>query len=484
MTGRAETALIQPDLDIFDPSPGMDKVRKLLVEQTGTTKQLRWLALTVRADNIRQRVKEGAFGSGVISFSVGLAVADWDGIGDKTEDLGAIRCHRHILLVHSPKELPVPAPTLRGIDWLIWSAPAGNAEGIEAAREICRSREVAFLHVDPATAPGIQECAEGPQSGVGNLEGESFCPEHPFGACIRLRRPTLPDLKPPVSFMLDLPSARQRGAGEPCQMPSEGLAAGPVSAVATEMDVLPADNAASLDYGVPGGVPPACDGQSKPVAADECGGDDAVPAETNGAIVATGPLLLPFVIDAGHDEELEEFHRLDEIVAIGLKAGLDAGVALMDIRDRKLWKAAGYQNWNQYCEEVRGLTRQYANEQIKAAATRAMILQVEGIPSTSDTCVPQNVAQIRELYRIKDPEKQARACLLAAERTPGRLTAKSLRDVVAEILAAEDSPPKARKPDRKIQLAQMFQQLRAGIAASLPSDELHGMIDEIEKFIR
>lgn len=184
------------------------------------------------------------------------------------------------------------------------------------------------------------------------------------------------------------------------------------------------------------------------------------------------------------EDEIALFRHLDSIVVKGLKGGLDAGMAMMTIRDRKLWKAAGYANWNQYCEEVKGLTRQYANRLIKSARTLNNLKQVETIVSTSLKCLPQNEAQVKELYPLKDPEKQAKAWLLAAERSQGRPTAKSLSMVVAELMAKEDVPAKVIKPNRKTQLALKFEQLRAVASAVPQPDELLGLIEEIQKLAK
>ena len=141
---------------------------------------------------------------------------------------------------------------------------------------------------------------------------------------------------------------------------------------------------------------------------------------------------------SGHD--LIEFQRLDAIVRRGWDMFVDWGVALKEIRDRELWKAGGHASWNAYCQDVAGMSRSYANRQIRSAGVTKAIAEVVPI-GTTQRVLPRAESQVRPLLRIKDdnliPELWDRAVTREGGKQP---TAETVKQIVAEALEEQDKP--------------------------------------------
>lgn len=183
---------------------------------------------------------------------------------------------------------------------------------------------------------------------------------------------------------------------------------------------------------------------------------------------------------ASRDPDLAEFTRLDNIVIAGAEAFFEAGVALLQIREKSLWRAGGHASWNAYCEEARGFTKQHVNRLIKAVSVMAAIQAVEPIGSTS-VARPQSEAQVRELTRLRDPASQVAAWTRAVDDANGQQpTAAKLRDVVADMMAEVDSVP-SKRPKRRTEMDVALAELRAEIEGNLDRDRLLGLLDVIEK---
>jgi protein gp37 len=136
------------------------------------------------------------------------------------------------------------------------------------------------------------------------------------------------------------------------------------------------------------------------------------------------------VLDAPLSQvEQQDFHRLNEIVSTGMRAGVDAATALFEIRERRLYRA-GFATFEEYCQNVHSLTRQYANRLIIAGRVRA---EMETIVSKNGLPLPVLEGHLRALARVKDPHKRVEiysgllgeakrtGCLLTAERIEARV---------------------------------------------------------------
>jgi protein gp37 len=109
--------------------------------------------------------------------------------------------------------------------------------------------------------------------------------------------------------------------------------------------------------------------------------------------------------------EREDFKRLEKVVERAVKTFVEAAAALYEIRDRKLYRGK-FKRFEDYCQSVHKISRQYANKLIKAGKIR---IEMETIVSKMGLPEPENEAQLRELGRISDPEQRAAVYIEAIE---------------------------------------------------------------------
>lgn len=123
----------------------------------------------------------------------------------------------------------------------------------------------------------------------------------------------------------------------------------------------------------------------------------------------------------------------EQTIERGLKTFYEVGVALLAIRDQRLYRA-DYGTFEDYCRVRWGIARNYANKVIAAAE----VVQNLG---TDVPILPVNEAQVRPLTSLKSGEDQRRAwgiaVELAADHTPdGKVTA-----MFADVAAAHVREP-------------------------------------------
>ncbi len=157
-------------------------------------------------------------------------------------------------------------------------------------------------------------------------------------------------------------------------------------------------------------------------------------------------------------EDQERFKELDKTVKAGTKGVLDAAVALAEIREKKLYKDE-YKSFGEYCETIHDFSRQYAYALMKAGKTFVeMSTQVDKFPGIE---LPKQEAYLRELGRVKDPEKRMEILAEVVEETGGEYTVEVLKEHV-EPVVGEQRKAKSHKqsPKRKLQnLKEDFDQL-------------------------
>ena len=437
MEGRVEVAMISPDSDFFGTDPKMVKPRKLAWQLMSQIPHVRCLLLTTQPENIRGSLPADWRGKGYANVGIGVVADHADGLEEKLATLRSVSARWRMLLLHSMQEPVDLNGKLGGIDWVVFVGTAADHGG-GAVRDACREAGIAFLWLDA-------DCASSFHNMLANSGQDT--PEHPFGAHVQLRRPTLRGIESPTQLVLALSSVDSPPPAIQVPVASPVLAE-PATTLFDATTVLPdviADAA----------------GDAIPIATVETEQDEVVvsiqgspmgEAELLDVVVVVDDDVITVIVEPELDPSqpplrcgvipfdtcdagLAEFIRLDEIVQTGVKASLLAGAALRQIRDGKLWAVGGFANWNAYCEDARNLSKQYVNRLIKAASVMECIHQVETIVSTLTAIAPQNEGQVKELYPLKDPEKQAAAWRCAVERTNGQPTAKALKDIVAELMA-------------------------------------------------
>lgn len=160
-------------------------------------------------------------------------------------------------------------------------------------------------------------------------------------------------------------------------------------------------------------------------------------------------------------EEANDFRRLDKKVREGLEAYVEAGVAMAEIHERKLWKAGGHESWQDYCQEVAGMTRVHAHRLMRAARISTMLAETLPNGNTGVPVLPQSESQVRHLTKLKDESQQVEAWRKASEKAGGTPTEREVKEAVVEIL----EPEKPEKPveDRATRHRRLLGSLRKAV---------------------
>lgn len=129
--------------------------------------------------------------------------------------------------------------------------------------------------------------------------------------------------------------------------------------------------------------------------------------------------------------------ELESVIERGMKTFVEVGAALLEIRTERLYRAAGFDDFDTYCRERWGWTRQRGHQLIEAATVSRIL----------DT-PPKNAGTAAELAKIADqPELVRRVWDEVQQKHGDKVTAAVVRDAVV------------REVDR-------FQQRRAGAAGA------------------
>ena len=129
---------------------------------------------------------------------------------------------------------------------------------------------------------------------------------------------------------------------------------------------------------------------------------------------------------------LAELGRLERLVDAGLSTFVEVGEALLEIRDRRLYRAT-HKSFGIYCQERWGLGRAHAHRLIASSQVVRVLSPVGD--------VPENERQARELTPLlSDPERLRDAWVLA-RREPntagGSVDHRTVKRAVAEVTGSD-----------------------------------------------
>ena len=127
--------------------------------------------------------------------------------------------------------------------------------------------------------------------------------------------------------------------------------------------------------------------------------------------------------------EQREFARAERTIARGLRSFLAVGMALKEIRDKRLYRQR-YDTFEEYCIRRWDFSRIRAYQICAASEVAASLSTIVNIP------LPDNEAQTRPLTRLKDPAQwrrawQAAVKVAAAEKRP--VTARDTEEAVRRL---------------------------------------------------
>lgn len=127
---------------------------------------------------------------------------------------------------------------------------------------------------------------------------------------------------------------------------------------------------------------------------------------------------------------------LERVIERGLTTFVEVGQALLAIRDGRLYLDS-YSDFDTYCRERWGWSRQYADKQIRAADVSRMLLDT-GVPSSQ---LPTSEKQARALSPLRDDPDALRGAWQEAHERYDKPTAEDVREVVTEWREPATEPP-------------------------------------------
>jgi protein gp37 len=176
------------------------------------------------------------------------------------------------------------------------------------------------------------------------------------------------------------------------------------------------------------------------------------------------------------DEEKVEFKRHHKIVVKGVKGFWEIGRALAAIKNGKLWKAGGFNSWNDYCRSVAGMSRGHAHRLLDAAE----FLEVLKTSPRGDV-LPQMEAQVRPILRLP-PEQQVEAWFTSVEEADNQQpTVPQVRKVVFEIEHPEGSGEKTQSRAQK--RIDLVGRLKEAIGKRKSWEQVEKLLGELEELL-
>lgn len=142
--------------------------------------------------------------------------------------------------------------------------------------------------------------------------------------------------------------------------------------------------------------------------------------------------------------EASRLGELESIIRENLKAWYAVGLAMIEIREKRLYRNEEGRTWEGYCFEMFDISPRHADRQIKAAQVvdnlRPIGLKNDG--SVDWELLPANEAQARELS-ILPPEEQKQVWTALVEQVKAeeqpKITAKAVKNAVSTLKKKEIS---------------------------------------------
>jgi len=471
-----------PAPDFFGRSPCLDQCRGTLWDAFRNPATGTWLLVTGTPENITALLPadwNDKFGHVWLGLSVGNA-------GDlaKVRILKSVPADKRVLWVKPSGMTPAIFGCLDGIDLVVLddedggipaAASAGMAKAIEQA---CRVSEIPFARSpntnsraipvpavtvrdgknakhSAATPAKTADVARAVVTQAGNsetveAEDQSEIPAQPEAQV------EIPATAPPAGVTLRdmpldgplFPAIAHTGDEPETAEAGDGQAVEPHTEPAVEVEVLPQEQVEASAV-------------SRPAPARRkttVGGGKALTASSGKALKISKALgKSPETAELGaplSDADRDDFRRLDAVVREAAAKASEAGLALREIHDRKLWRAGGCASWNAYCENVKGMTRRNANMLVAAAAALESMREVGNRFPTSTGLEPAYPTQMIELSRVKDPvirhEAWNTAVTLAGGEQPAVAVVKKVVRGVLERQGERNEP--ASSPPAKTRL--------------------------------
>ncbi len=140
--------------------------------------------------------------------------------------------------------------------------------------------------------------------------------------------------------------------------------------------------------------------------------------------------------------ETNRLGELEGIIRENLKAWYAVGMAMIEIRENKLYRNDDGRTWEAYCAEVLDMSKNYADRNIAAAKVIENLVPIgtKNDGSVDWELLPANEAQARELARLAPEEqKEVWGGLIEKAKTEEKpkITAKAVKNAVSTLKKKE-----------------------------------------------
>lgn len=188
----------------------------------------------------------------------------------------------------------------------------------------------------------------------------------------------------------------------------------------------------------------------------------ANPDKANGSDFVPEPLT---------QTEKTELTRCEAVISDACEKVLEAGRALLTIRDEKLYKSE-FENFEDYCRVRWSYSKTHANRLIGAAGV-ANVLAPIGV-------TVENESQVRPLTGLK-PGKVTKAWQKATKLAgTGKVTAALVRRAVNEL---EGKPGKKKGPSKKTEAGEMLDAIEDAVNEKKPGEAVR-LIRKLRRFLK
>jgi hypothetical protein len=162
--------------------------------------------------------------------------------------------------------------------------------------------------------------------------------------------------------------------------------------------------------------------------------------------MATDLQLAPEPLEPLTTEQKVRLTQLERIVEKNLTGFIQAGRALLAIRDERLFQGAGYETFGEYVKGRRGICRSTTDQLCRSTQVYETLAQSTGAPD-SDTPIAETVPEVvlRPLTTLPDPDLQAQTWRLAASVSPNRKPTQTIATRVTQIVRAAINGAKHHK---------------------------------------
>lgn len=458
MAGRTELAVVPMSPDFFGTDNGMAHVRALAWQIVKDSPNLIWTFITRNPQAIKASLPQDWIGAGYKNVVFGTAPNTADDLPAMVQALGQVPAHNRMLLLYPTMAAIDLAGHLAGLNWVAMAGDASEGMAPVGIAETCAAANVPFawFQTDHGFEPTL----------AAEFQVEAL--PHPFGTKVLLDRPTLPGIIPALEEIHALAAFPTSVSAAPNTEPSL-----PTMSYSSQFPPMQSDACRQIE--TTDELPPAA--QEIEVEVVEDASADDRPSQTEMMVVASCD-------DAGSEpmlaDDMADYVRLDALVRANLRAFQEAGWALVEIRDRELWRHGPFQSWAEYCQAVGGISKQHANRLILSAEIVQDIAKVEPIGST----LPLAESQVRPLGRLDTPDQRSAAWNRAVERAGGQPTAKDVTAVVAELLRDKRRQQPPATPDNRPLLINAFKRFRKAVIDCDQRECVAELIGKLERLLK